>query len=202
MEFQNTNRALEAIYSHFDSESSDDERRKQLHIMYGGSWDITSRHVIKTLHRAVAAAAPVLRVVPHHMWMEMSIGFNASDCPKNMVGAVQLQLVISPTITNVRLYHVLIDGGAALNRISLVAFQKMQIPMPRLSPSLLFSGVGPGSIISRGSISLPVTFGMPKNYCTESIAFHVAEASLPFNAIIGRPALYQFMAITTTGTWS
>jgi hypothetical protein len=57
--------------------------------------------------------------------METSIEFNASDCPKNMVGAGQLPLVISLTIANIRLYHILIDGGAALNLINLVALQKL-----------------------------------------------------------------------------
>jgi hypothetical protein len=57
--------------------------------------------------------------------METSISFDASDYPKNMVGAGQLPLVISSTIANIRLYHVLIDGGAALNFISLAAFQKL-----------------------------------------------------------------------------
>jgi hypothetical protein len=57
--------------------------------------------------------------------MELSIVFDASDCPKNMSGAGQLPLVVSPTITNIRLYHVLIDGGAVLNLISLAAFQKL-----------------------------------------------------------------------------
>jgi hypothetical protein len=40
---------------------------------------------------------------------------------------------------------------------------------------------------------------MPENYHIESIVFDVAEVNLPFNAIIGRPALYQFMAITHYG---
>jgi hypothetical protein len=57
--------------------------------------------------------------------MELSIMFDASDCPKNMSGAGQLPLVVSSTITNIRLYYVLIDGGAALNLISLAAFQKL-----------------------------------------------------------------------------
>jgi hypothetical protein len=38
-----------------------------------------------------------------------------------MVGAGLLPLVISLTIANVRLYHVLIDDEAALNLISLAA---------------------------------------------------------------------------------
>jgi hypothetical protein len=61
--------------------------------------------------------------------METLISFNVSDYPKSMVGVGQLSLLVSPTIVNVKLYHVLIDGGAVLNLISLVAFKKLQIPM-------------------------------------------------------------------------
>jgi hypothetical protein len=49
MEFQDAKRALKAVNGHSDSESSDNECRKALHIMFGGSWAITSRCVIKTL---------------------------------------------------------------------------------------------------------------------------------------------------------
>jgi hypothetical protein len=31
--------ALKAVYGHSDSDSSTDERRKALHIMYRGSWE-------------------------------------------------------------------------------------------------------------------------------------------------------------------
>jgi hypothetical protein len=94
----------------------------------------------------------------------------------------------------------LIDGGAALNLISLTAaFQKLQIAVSRISPSRSFLGVGPGFIIPHGSISLSVMFEMPKNYHTERVIFDVVEVNLPFNAIIGRPALYWFMAIAHFG---
>jgi hypothetical protein len=46
-----------------------------------------------------------------------------------------------------------------------------------------------------GSIAQPVTFGTKENFHTENVVFDVAEVNLPFNAIIGRPALYRFMAI-------
>jgi hypothetical protein len=49
MEFQNAKRVINFIYGHSDSESSNNEHRKQHHIIYDGSWDITSRRVIKTL---------------------------------------------------------------------------------------------------------------------------------------------------------
>jgi hypothetical protein len=127
--------------------------------------------------------------------VETLIGFDASDCPKSMAGIGQLPLLVSPTIANVKLYHVLIDRGMALNLISLAAFNKLQILMGKLRPSIPFSGVGPMSVMPCGSISLPITFGTVENFHTESVLFDIAEVSLPFNAILGRPALYQFMAV-------
>ena len=50
-----------------------------------------------------------------------------------------------------------------------------------------------------GSITLPVTFRTEENFRTESVQFDVAEVNLPFNAIIGRPALYRLMAIAHYG---
>jgi hypothetical protein len=97
------------------------------------------------------------------------------------------------------LYHILIDGGAALNLISLAAFKKLQIPMSKLQPSRPFSGVGPVPVIPHGCISLPVTLRTPEDFCTESVLFDIVEVSLPFNAILGRPALYQFMALAHYG---
>jgi hypothetical protein len=37
IEFQSAKRKIKVIYSHFDSESSDSEHLKQLHVIYGGS---------------------------------------------------------------------------------------------------------------------------------------------------------------------
>jgi hypothetical protein len=130
--FQRAKRDLKAIYGHSDSESSDNEHRKMLYIMFGGSWDITSRRVIKTLRREVAAGTPTPKAAPHHKWMETSISFIATDCPKSMAGGGQLPLLVSPTIANIKLYHVLVDGGAALNLISLAAFKRLHISMSKL----------------------------------------------------------------------
>jgi hypothetical protein len=110
-----------------------------------------------------------------------------------------LPLLVSPTISNVKLYHVLIDEGAAFNLISLVAFKRLQILMGKLQPSRPFFGVGPVSGMPRGCISLLVTFGTTENFRTESVLFDVAKVSLPFNAILGRPALYQFIVVAHYG---
>jgi hypothetical protein len=55
------------------------------------------------------------------------------------------------------------------------------------------------SVTLCGCISLPVTFGTAENFRTESVIFNVAEVSLPFSAILGRSARYQFMAVAHYG---
>jgi hypothetical protein len=51
----------------------------------------------------------------------------------------------------------------------------------------------------RGCIFLLVTFGAPENFLTESVLLDVVEVNLPFIAILGGPALYQFMAVAHYG---
>jgi hypothetical protein len=119
--------------------------------------------------------------------------------PDNMAGAGILPLITAPVIANMRLHHVLIDGGAGLNVMSHAAFRQLQIPGSRLGPSRPFSGVGPQPVYPLGSIALPVTFGTEENFHMENIVFDVPEVNLPFNAIIDRPALYRFMAIAHYG---
>jgi hypothetical protein len=108
-------------------------------------------------------------------------------------------LLVSPTIVNITLYHVIIDGGALLNLTSLAAFKKLHIPMSMLQPSRPFSRMGPVLVIPCGCISLLVTFGTLENFCMESVLFDVVEVSLPFKAILGRLTLYQFMAVSHYG---
>jgi hypothetical protein len=116
-----------------------------------------------------------------------------------MAGAGILPLITAPVIANMKLHHVLIDGGAGRNVISHAAFKQLQIPGSRLGPSRPFSGVGPQPVYPLGSIALLVTFRTEENFRTENVQFDVAEVNLPFNAIIGRSALYQFMAIAHYG---
>jgi hypothetical protein len=164
--FQKAKTDLKAVYGHSDFESSDNEHRKTLYVMFRGSWDTTSRCIIKNLRREVAAATPAPKAAPHHRWMETSISFHSSDCPKGMAGAGQLPLLVSPIIINIKLYHIIIDGGAALNLISLAAFKKLQIQMLKLQPSHPFSRVGPVPVIPYGCISFLITFGTLENFCT------------------------------------
>jgi hypothetical protein len=184
-----------------DSDSGDDiDRCKKMYVMYDGSWELTSRKNVKSLRREVLSVTPgVPKVAPHQRWRSTTISFGASDCPENMAGAGILPLITAPVIANIKLHHVLIDGGDGLNVISHATFRQLQIPGSQLGPSFPFSGVGMQLVYPLGSIMLPVTFGTEENFCMNYIQFDVVEVNLPFNAIIGRPALYRFMAIAHYG---
>ena len=41
---------------------------------------------------------------------------------------------------------------------------------------------------------MPVTFGSKVNFRTERVTFDIADIPLPYNGILGRPALAKFMA--------
>jgi hypothetical protein len=53
-----------------DSDSGDDnDRRKKLYVMYGGSWELNSRRNVKSLRREVLSATPgVPKEAPHQRW--------------------------------------------------------------------------------------------------------------------------------------
>lgn len=70
------------------------------------------------------------------------------------------------------------------------------MPLKRLGLSKPFTGVGGGAAHPLGRICLPVTFGTRDNYRNELVDFHIARIGLPYNAILGYPALAQFMAAT------
>jgi hypothetical protein len=105
----------------------------------------------------------------------------------------------TPTINNIAVNPTLINGGAGLNIISVEVFEKMQVPYHRLMPTRPFFGVTEGSTMPIGHVRLPVTFGTRDNYRTESLDFDVSYIALPYNAILGYPALARFMAATHHG---
>jgi hypothetical protein len=198
--YQTAKKDLKGIFHQLDSESGGDERCKKLYVMYGGSSELVSRRDVKTLRREVFLVKPgAPKAAPHQWWRSTTISFGPSDYPENMAGAGVLPLVSAPTIANIKLHHMLIDGGAGLNVISYAAFKQLQNPESKMDPSRPFSRVGLHLAYPVGTISLPVTFGTEENFRTENVRFDVAEVNLPFNAIIGRSALYRFMAVAHYG---
>jgi hypothetical protein len=119
-----------------------------------------------------------------------------------MAGTGILPLITAPIIANIKLHHVLIDGGAGLNVISHATFKQLQIPWSQLGPSRLFFRVGAQLLYPLGSITLPVTFKTEENFRTENVQFDVAEVtSLSMPSLAGRPCTDSW-SLPITGIWS
>jgi hypothetical protein len=127
------------------------------------------------------------------------IGFDEEDHPISTRAVGTIPLLCTPTINNIAINRTLIDGGAGLNIISVKVFEKMQVPYHWLMPTRPFFGVAKGSTMPIGQVRLPITFGTRDNYKTESLDFDIAYIALPYNAILGYPALARFMAATHHG---
>lgn len=97
------------------------------------------------------------------------------------------------TICKIKVANMLVDGGAGYI-LSPAIFEKIQLPLGRLQPTKLFSDVTPRITMPIGQMSLMVTSGTRDNYRTKSVIFDVAELELPYNGIMGRPALTKLMA--------
>jgi hypothetical protein len=167
-------------------------------MILGGAQDPLSNRHFKQLSREIAAAQP--SVNNHRLkWSTSKIGFDKEDHPISTKAVGTIPLLCMPTINNIAVNRTLIDGGAGLNIISVEVFEKMQVPYHRLMPTRPFFGVTEGSTMPIGQVRLPVTFGTMDNYRTESLDFDVTYIALPYNAILGYPALARFMAATHHG---
>ena len=58
--------------------------------------------------------------------------------------------MVSPTIRNLKVTKMLVDGGAGLNLISSAVLKKLQIPDSELEETGTFQGINPGRRNRRG----------------------------------------------------
>lgn len=155
----------------------------------------SDRHINSFL-RQIDAASKRSGAPPGWAAPEADLTFDSEDHPVTTAGSGMLPMLCMPTICNVAVTKTLINGGSGLNMLSVEAFSLLHVPLKRLRLSKSFSGVGGGTVHSLGQIRLPVTFGTRGNDHTELVDFDIARISLPYNAILGYPALAQFMAAT------
>jgi hypothetical protein len=129
-------------------------------------------------------------------WSSQIITFDPEDHPANTAGVGTLPLIVSPVIHNYKVTKMLVDGGSSLNLLTAKVLAVLQIPLSRLQDTGVFQGVNGSVTRPLGKITLPVTFGDSKNFRTEEIVFDIADTPLPYNGILGRPALAKFMAVS------
>jgi hypothetical protein len=99
--YQSPEGDLKDVLTEGSDSGDDNDRRKKLYVMYGGSWELTSRRNVKSLRREVLSVTPgVPKAAPHQRWRSTTISFGAPDCPDNMAGPTYCRsspLLSSPT---------------------------------------------------------------------------------------------------------
>ena len=89
------------------------------------------------------------------------------------------------------------DGDSGLNIMYAEMLDTMGIDRVRVwLTGAPFHGVMPGKqALPLGQVNLPITFGGPSNYRTETLTFEVIEFHGTYHAILGRPCYAKFMAV-------
>ena len=118
---------------------------------------------LKQWARGVNAAEPVANSREPLKWSRRPIIFDVEDHPNRTTAVGCLPWLVSPTIHNLKVTKMLVDGGAWLNLISPNVLKKLQIPDKDLKRTGTFQGIKQGRSQPKGKITLPVTFGEELN---------------------------------------
>ncbi|XP_075654059.1 uncharacterized protein LOC142624377 [Castanea sativa] len=108
-------------------------------------------------------------------------------------------LIISIRAGDYNMHRVLVDNRSSADIIYYPAFQQMGIGRERLIPiNAPLVGFGGTRAYSLGVVTLPVTVGDYPQQITKDVAFLVVDCSSAYNAILGRPTLNAWKAVTST----
>jgi hypothetical protein len=140
---------------------------------------------------ATSAPAP-------YRWSKHPITFTRADQWLNFDHPGKYPLLVDPIIRESRVKKVLVDGGSSINVTFPRTLLGLGVALKELHESdTPFFGIVPTEgEYPLGHIYMSVTFETPENYRTEFLRFQVASFDCGYNAIIGRPGLAKFMAIT------
>ena len=97
------------------------------------------------------------------------------------------------------MHRVLVDNGNSIDILYYSAFQQMGINKGRLIPTnaplVGFEGT---RVFLLGAITLSVVVGDYPQQITKDVTFLVVDCSSAYNAILGRPTLNSWKAVTST----
>ena len=161
----------------------------------------TSQRQLKQGAREVTATEPSFDAQRPLKWSSTPIIFDTEDHPDRRTAVGCLPLLVSPTIRNLKVTKVLVDGGAGLNLISPTVIERLQIPDGDLEVTGMVQGVNLGRSQPKGKVTFLVMFGGELNYQTEKIVFDVAKIPLPYNGTLAAqcwPCLWRHHTMLTT----
>ena len=97
------------------------------------------------------------------------------------------------------MHRVLVDNGSSVDILYYLAFQQMGIGRERLiSTNAHLVDFGGTRVLPLGAITLSVVVGNYPQQIAKNVTFLVVDCSSAYNAILGRPTLNSWKAVTST----
>ncbi|XP_043805299.1 uncharacterized protein LOC122721512 [Manihot esculenta] len=107
-------------------------------------------------------------------------------------------LVIEVVIHNFRVRKILVDDGSKVNLLPYRVFQQIGIPEEQMvRDQAPVKGIGGTPIPVEGKVKVALTLGEAPLSWTHYAVFLVVKLPLSYNAILGRPVLYDFEVVTS-----
>ena len=121
----------EAATPDFDSTFPDYD----LHVthIFGGSTSYTSRREYKMIECEVCST--LQGATAKMKWSKHKIEFSEADHPKIVTTPGRYPIVVEPTIRNIKVAPVPIDGGSSINLLFASTLDAMAIPRSELTPT-------------------------------------------------------------------
>ena len=126
------------------------------------------------------------------------IGFSEEDA-RRLHHPHDNVLVISIRIEDYNMHRVLVDNGSSADILYYPAFQQMGISRERLIPTNApLVGFGGTRVLPLGAITLSVVVGDYLQQIAKDVTFLMVDCSSTYNAILRRPTLNSWKAVTST----
>ena len=108
-------------------------------------------------------------------------------------------IVITLLIVDYTTRRVLVDNGSSVDILYYPAFEQMRLRRDQLRPVCSpLIGFGGMKVQLVSTITLPIMVGSYLQQITKEVNFLVVDCSSSYNAIIGRPTLNSWKAVTST----
>ncbi|XP_021598897.1 uncharacterized protein LOC110604919 [Manihot esculenta] len=171
-----------------------DGSSRTFNMIVGGTGGRMNRRGKKRGRDEEGSSSEVLQVVEHS---PATISFSPEDAH-----GIQMPhddaLVIEAIIYNFRVRKILADDGSKVNLLPYRVFQQMGISEERLvRDQAPVKGIGGIPIAVEGKVMVALTLGESPLSRTHHAVFLAVKLPLSYNAILGRPMLYNFEAVTS-----
>ena len=108
-------------------------------------------------------------------------------------------LFVSIRVGDYNTHRVLVDNGSSTDILYYPTFQQMRIEREQLvSTNAPLVGFGGMKVYPLSAVTLPVTVGDYPQQITKDVTFLVVNCSSAYSAILGRPTLNSWKAVTLT----